>query len=115
MGAITVIRLLLNASCCLAYLQFIGAYVGHPKWAIITEFLHGGSLKAYLLRQQRRRLSVATVYSMALDIARYITPCTSRSFYLSLAVCGMSRNGQETYGGQWKGCGVTPQVYRGRS
>ncbi|KAL2644139.1 hypothetical protein R1flu_011726 [Riccia fluitans] len=50
--------------------QFIGAHINPPKWIIMSEFLHGGSLRAYLVRQQQRKLPENIIQAMALDIAR---------------------------------------------
>lgn len=50
--------------------QFLGAYVNPPKWAIVTEFLEGGTVKGYLSRLGRKRLTIKQVVTMALDIAR---------------------------------------------
>lgn len=39
-----------------------------PMWAIITEYMAGGSLKGYLAK--KKRLSLKEILRLALDIAR---------------------------------------------
>ncbi|CAI7899752.1 unnamed protein product [Closterium sp. NIES-54] len=50
--------------------QFLGAYINPPKWAIVTEFLEGGTVKGFLARIGKHRLPLKQIISMALDIAR---------------------------------------------
>ncbi|CAI5972126.1 unnamed protein product [Closterium sp. NIES-65] len=50
--------------------QFLGAYINPPKWAIVTEFLDGGTVKGFLSRLGKRRLSLKQIAAMALDVAR---------------------------------------------
>lgn len=37
---------------------------------VIVEFLHGGTLKQYLLKNRRKKLAYKVVIQLALDIAR---------------------------------------------
>ncbi|CAM6106557.1 unnamed protein product [Calypogeia fissa] len=51
-------------------IQFIGAIKKPPVFCIITEYLAGGSLKGFLVKNQPNTLGTAMVLSLALDIAR---------------------------------------------
>ncbi|KAL3697333.1 hypothetical protein R1sor_011409 [Riccia sorocarpa] len=48
--------------------KFVGAYINPPRWIIISEFLQGGCLRAYLYQQ--KKLPEKIIQTMALDIAR---------------------------------------------
>lgn len=51
-------------------IKLVGACNCPPVFCVITEFLSGGSLRAFLRKQERKALPSVKVISIALDIAR---------------------------------------------
>jgi serine/threonine protein kinase len=60
-------------------LQFVGAMVQPPLVCVITEYLAGGSLRAFLHKNQPHDLSLDTVLSFALDIVEGMNYLHSQS------------------------------------
>lgn len=51
-------------------MQLVGACSSAPVFCVITEFLPGGSLRAYLRKLEGKQLPLEKIISVALDIAR---------------------------------------------
>jgi serine/threonine protein kinase len=50
-------------------LQLVGACSSPPVFLVITEYLSGGSLRAFLHKQEHKPLSLEKIISVGLDIA----------------------------------------------
>lgn len=76
----------IHITCVRTHLQFIGAtmgsselniqtdngHIGMPSniCCVVVEYLPGGALKSYLIKNRRRKLAFKVVVQMALDLSR---------------------------------------------
>lgn len=57
-------------------IQTENGYIGMPSniCCVIVEYLPGGALKSYLIKNRRRKLAFKVVVQLALDLARGYCP-----------------------------------------
>jgi serine/threonine protein kinase len=67
-------------------IQTDNGQIGMPNsvCCVVVEYLPGGALKSYLIKNRRRKLAFKVVIQLALDLARGYPPSVSRLVFVNL-------------------------------
>jgi hypothetical protein len=74
-------------------IQTANGHIGMPNniCCVVVEYLAGGALKSYLIKNRRRKLAFKVVVELALDLARGYAALSSHSLSLFFSSLIISR------------------------